>query len=112
MYFIVFVILCVYCFECMYVILCIVLPLPPGTNPFAMNNTNIIILHMKTYVNLWQYLAEFLLQWEVFQTKVPEKIKTHILCSITCFRKSFRLWDNVEKYGARRATDDIWYRTE
>ena len=43
----------------------------------------------------------------MFQTKVVEKIKTHILCSITFFRKSCRLWDNVEKYGtARQATDD------
>jgi hypothetical protein len=32
----------------------------------------------------------------------------HILCSITFFRKSRRLWDNVEKYGwARQATDDV-----
>ena len=36
---------------------------------------------MKTYVNLWQYLAEFLLEWEMFQAKVVQKIKTHILCS-------------------------------
>jgi hypothetical protein len=43
----------------------------------------------------------------MFQTKVVEKIKTHILCSIKFFRKSCRLWDNVEKYGtARQATDD------
>jgi hypothetical protein len=43
----------------------------------------------------------------MFQTKVVEKIKTHILCSITFFRKSCRLWDNVEKRGtARQATDD------
>jgi hypothetical protein len=43
----------------------------------------------------------------MFQTKVVEKIKTHILCSITCPRKSCRLWDNVEKYGtARQTTDD------
>jgi hypothetical protein len=28
-----------------------------------------------------------------------EKIKTHILCSVTFLRKSFRLWDNVEEYG-------------
>jgi hypothetical protein len=43
----------------------------------------------------------------MFQTKVVEKIKTHILCSITFFRKSCRLRDNVEKYGtARQATDD------
>jgi hypothetical protein len=43
----------------------------------------------------------------MFQTKVVEKIKTYILCSITFSRKSCRLWDNVEKYGrARQATDD------
>jgi hypothetical protein len=43
----------------------------------------------------------------MFQTKVVEKIKTHILCSITFFRKSRRLRDNVEKYvRARQATDD------
>jgi hypothetical protein len=29
---------------------------------------------MKTYVNLW-YLAEFFLEWEMFQTKRVEKIK-------------------------------------
>jgi hypothetical protein len=62
---------------------------------------------MKTYVHLWQYLAKFFLEWEMFQTKVVDKIKTHILCSITFSRKSYRLWDNVEKYGtARQATDD------
>ena len=37
---------------------------------------------MKTYVHLW-YLAEFFLEWEMFQTKVAERIKTHILCPIT-----------------------------
>jgi len=43
----------------------------------------------------------------MFQTKGVEKIKTHILCSITVFRKSCRLWDNVEKYcRAGQATDD------
>jgi hypothetical protein len=43
----------------------------------------------------------------MFQTKVVERIKTHISPSITFFRKSCRLWDNVEKYGtARQATDD------
>jgi hypothetical protein len=38
---------------------------------------------MKTYVHLWQYLAEFFLAWEMFQTKFVDKIKTHILCSAT-----------------------------
>jgi hypothetical protein len=47
----------------------------------------------------------------MFQKKVVEKIKTHILCSVTFFfRKSRRLRDNVEKYcTARQPTD---YSTE
>jgi hypothetical protein len=36
-----------------------------------------------------------------------EKIRTHVLYSITFLRKSCRLWDNVEKYGtAGQTTDD------
>ena len=47
---------------------------------------------MKTRVRL--YLAQFFLEWQMFQTKVLMKIKT-------------RLWDNVKKYGrAGQATDD------
>jgi len=43
----------------------------------------------------------------MFQTKVVEEIETHILCSVTFFRKSFRLWDNVETYcRTRQDTDD------
>jgi len=46
----------------------------------------------------------------MFQTKVVEKIKIHILCPVTFFfyfRKSFRLQDNVEKYcRVGQATDD------
>jgi len=33
------------------------------------------------------------LEWEMFQTKVVEKIKTHILCSQHLFQKSCHLWD-------------------
>jgi hypothetical protein len=41
-----------------------------------------------------------------FRKKAIEKIKTRILCSITCFRKSCRLWDYMGKYGgAGQATD-------
>jgi len=53
---------------------------------------------MKTYIHFWSYLAHFFLEWEMFQTNVLEEIKTHILCSVTFFLKSYRLWDNVEKY--------------
>jgi hypothetical protein len=38
---------------------------------------------MKTCVYLWQYLAEFFLEWEIFQAKNVEKLKTHILSSVT-----------------------------
>ena len=66
---------------------------------------------IKTYVHLKQYLAEFL-EWEKFQTKVVQQIKTHILRSKTLFWKSCRLWDNVEKYGTtgQVADDNIMRR--
>jgi len=39
--------------------------------------------------------------------KIVDKIKTHILSSISFFRKSCRLWDNVEKYSrAGKVTHD------
>jgi hypothetical protein len=39
--------------------------------------------------------------------KVVEKIKTHILCSVTFSRKSCRLWDDLEKHcRAGQAADD------
>ena len=37
---------------------------------------------MKTFPHLWQYLAEFFLEWEIFQISVVEKIRSHILCSV------------------------------
>ena len=41
----------------------------------------------------------------MFQIKLIEKIKTHILCS-ACFRKSCRLCNSVEKFvGAREAVE-------
>jgi hypothetical protein len=40
---------------------------------------------MKTNIRVWSYLGHFFLEWEMFQTKVVEKIKTHILCSVTFF---------------------------
>jgi hypothetical protein len=42
----------------------------------------------------------------MFQTADAQKIKTHISCSVTFFRKSCRLWDNVGKYcTAGQATE-------
>ena len=63
---------------------------------------------MKTFSHLWQYLAEFFLEWEMFQTNVVEKIRTHILYSEAFFRKSCRWWGDVEKYGGSRgAANDV-----
>ena len=43
----------------------------------------------------------------MYQRKVLEKIETHILCPTTFPRKSYILWDNVEKYGrTSKATDE------
>jgi hypothetical protein len=43
------------------------------------------VLYMKTNIYFWSYLANFFLEWEMFQTKVVEKITTHFLNS-----KSFK----------------------
>jgi hypothetical protein len=62
---------------------------------------------MKTDIHFWSHHSLFFLEWEMFQTKVVDKIKTHILCAVTFFKKSYRLWDNVEKYfRVGQATDD------
>jgi hypothetical protein len=44
---------------------------------------------------------------EMFQAKVVEKIKTHILCSVTFFLKIILLMKKHGKYGrAGQATDN------
>jgi hypothetical protein len=61
------------------------------------------VLYVKTYVHIW-YLAEFRLEWETFQTKVVEKIKTH---NFFFFRKYCCLLYSVGRcYIAGEATDD------
>jgi len=61
---------------------------------------------MKTDIHFWSHLAQFFLEWEMFQTKVVEKIKTYFVFSNYFLRKSYRLWDNVENYcRAGQATD-------
>jgi hypothetical protein len=40
---------------------------------------------MNTDVHFLSYLAHFFLESEMFQTKIVEKIKTQILCSVTFF---------------------------
>jgi len=43
----------------------------------------------------------------MFQTNVVEKIKTHILYSVTFFSENHAIYENVEKYGtAGQAIND------
>jgi hypothetical protein len=63
---------------------------------------------MKRFGYFWRYLAKIFLEWQMFQINVVEKIKAHILCAIMFFRKSHRLWYNVEKLGGDwGATNDV-----
>jgi hypothetical protein len=64
------------------------------------------VLYMKTNIHFWSHQVHFFLEWEIFRTRVVEKIKTHILCPIYFFRKPCRVWDNVENFcTAGQATD-------
>ena len=65
---------------------------------------------MKNYAHVW-YLAEFFLEWEMFQTKVAQKIKTQILCSIT-FSQNSAAYETMWKNTVVRHTKDdntIWH---
>jgi len=63
---------------------------------------------MKTNIDFWSYLAQFLLEWEMFREQFIEKPKTHILYSITFFFTENRavcviMWKNIAQPG--QATD-------
>ena len=63
------------------------------------------VLYMKTSVHFWSYFAHFFLEWEMFQTKDVEKIKTHILCSVTFFlnRTVYEImWRDIVERGGHR----------
>jgi len=64
---------------------------------------------MTTNTHFWSYLAELFLEWEMIHTEVVEKNtkNTHFMFNSFFFLKSFRKWNNVEKYcRAGQATDD------
>ena len=71
------------------------------------------VLYVTTNVHLWQYVAEFYSEWEIFWDKsCTENQNTHFVFSNSSPpstpRKSCRLWDNVEKKYCRagQATED------
>ena len=63
---------------------------------------------MKISIRLWSYLARLFLERKVVQIKVAEKIKTHILCSVTPPHPENRAvyGDNVGKYSRAGETTD------
>jgi hypothetical protein len=79
------------------------------------NSSSIIIgqeqsvLYVKTCVLSW-YLIEFFWEWKMFQTRVVQNIKMHILCSIHFFLK---IWDNVKNMvEPDRSQMTIWWRKD
>jgi hypothetical protein len=61
-------------------------------------------------IYIFDYTHSILLRMRAFQTKVAEKIKTHILYSVTFFRKSCGLWNkwkNIVVPGWPQMT--IWH---
>ena len=52
---------------------------------------------MNTFSYLWHYFAEFLLEWEMFQMKIVEKIKLHILCSVAFSPKIVPFYEIMSK---------------
>ena len=63
------------------------------------NNTD----YITTTTHFPSHLTHFSLEWEMFQTKVVDKLKTHILCSVTLF-------DNRAVYETIRINDVQWGR--
>ena len=63
-------------------------------------------------IHIWSHLAQFLLEWEMFQRKFLEEIKTYyILCSATFFFFENRaiyekMWKNIVEPG--KAQMIIW----
>jgi len=52
---------------------------------------------MKTKIHFSSYFAQFFLEWETLQKKVLDKIKTHMLCSITCFTENLAIYEIMWK---------------
>jgi hypothetical protein len=57
---------------------------------------------MKANIHFWSYLAKFFLQWEMFQSKVVEEMKTHILCPVSFIPSENRAVYEMWKHGVER----------
>jgi hypothetical protein len=48
-------------------------------NHIPLNSDKMTVLHVKTNIHFWPYLAQFFIKWEMFQTNLVEKNETQIL---------------------------------
>jgi len=66
------------------------------------------LLYVKTNIHFWSYCAQFFLEWEMFQTKVVEKIRRHFLPSnfFSENRTFYEMWKNIVE--PRRPQITIW----
>ena len=69
------------------------------------------VLFIKPNIQFWSYLAQFFLEWEMFQTKGVEKFETHILCSITPPPENLAVYEIMWKnmLVTDRPQMAIWY---
>ena len=65
---------------------------------------------MNTNTQLWYYVSQYFLEWEMFQTNVVEKIKTHLMFNKFFFPKYRAVyeinWKNIVQSDRRQIT--IW----
>jgi len=58
---------------------------------------------MQTNIHFWSHLAQFFLEWEMFQAKVEKNIKTHCFPPVTFFfdnRAVYEIkWKNIIQRG-------------
>jgi hypothetical protein len=67
------------------------------------------LLYIQIYLHLWRHLAEFFSEWEMFQRKVIQKIKTRFFMFSNFSLKILPFMRHMEKYSraGQAAEDDI-----
>jgi hypothetical protein len=56
----------------------------------SLNQTSLAVLYMKTDIHLWQYLAQFFLEWEIFRKMIVKKVKNTFYDQYIFFEKIVR----------------------
>jgi len=62
---------------------------------------------MKSNINVWSYLSQLFLEWEMFQTKDEEKIKTHFMLNPFFFSENRTFYEIVWKNSVEPASPQM-----